>query len=261
MMTRREARRLARREWAEQRLLVRRFRAPIAFVTCAAFWLSLAWIVPQPARAQEAEPISEPLPTTEGASPTVAAPSPSEAKPSPEAATGPAPTAPTGVDKAGLPDVAQKAEAPMATVGLPTGANKTGVSSQAISVPQGTGKIQGMGESFSAQLSTGIATFAVPFAPPRRGGAQPSLGLSYSSGNGHGIAGVGWEIGAPYIARQTDRGVPQYKDGTAWTPQQDRFVFNGGQELVPICLVGTDCTGKLIAGEVIPATFNGWQYF
>jgi hypothetical protein len=62
---------------------------------------------------------------------------------------------------------------------------KTGTSSQAITTPQGTGKIQGMGESFSAQLSTGIATYSVPFAlPAARGAAQPSLGLSYSSSMG-----------------------------------------------------------------------------
>src|SRR2546421_147522 len=70
---------------------------------------------------------------------------------------------------------------------LLSGADKSGVTSKAISIPQGSGKIQGMGESFSAQLSTGIATFSVPFALPKaRGGAQPSLGLSYSSSGGFG---------------------------------------------------------------------------
>ncbi|MBI2389823.1 MAG: hypothetical protein HYV09_09545 [Deltaproteobacteria bacterium] len=148
--------------------------------------------------------------------------------------------------------------------GLPTGADKSGVTSQAITVPQGTGKIQGMGESFSAQLSTGIATFSIPFAlPSARGGAQPSLSLSYSSSGGHGVAGVGWEIGAPFIARQTDRGLPSYTDGADWTAQQDRFVFNGGQELVPICLVtsGRVCSATLPAGEVMPEWAGGWQYF
>ena len=53
---------------------------------------------------------------------------------------------------------------PPTTKALPTGENKTGVSSQSISVPKGPGTIEGMGESFSAQASTGIATFAVPFA-------------------------------------------------------------------------------------------------
>jgi RHS repeat-associated protein len=152
---------------------------------------------------------------------------------------------------------------------LPTGADKTGVSSQAISVPSGAGKIQGMGESFSAQLSTGIATFNVPISlPAARGAAQPSLALSYSSASGHGLAGVGWSIGVPFIARQTDRGIPKYDDppaGGPWQPEQDRFVFNGGQELVPICLVGgteaaPKCQGSL-AEEQMPNWSVGWQYF
>lgn len=158
---------------------------------------------------------------------------------------------------------------------LVTGADKTGVSSQAISVPQGAGKIQGMGESFSAQLSTGIATFSVPFAlPSARGGAQPSLGLSYSSSSGHGIAGVGWDIGVPSISRQSDRGVPKYDDPSTSTnkfkAEQDRFVFNGGQELVPICTVGLDCAGQWLKAtygdsttvtEAPPSWANGWMYF
>ncbi|MGH7330458.1 MAG: SpvB/TcaC N-terminal domain-containing protein, partial [Polyangiaceae bacterium] len=67
-----------------------------------------------------------------------------------------------------------------------------------------------------------------------------------------------------FISRQTDRGVPQYNDpavGAAWQPTQDRFVFNGGQELVPICLVsGCSCAGSL-AGEAMPSWAEGWQYF
>jgi RHS repeat-associated protein len=158
---------------------------------------------------------------------------------------------------------------------LPTGADKTGVSSQAISVPSGAGKIQGMGESFSAQLSTGIATFNVPIAlPASRGAAQPALALSYSSAGGQGVAGMGWSFGAAFIARQTDRGLPKYDDpdnGGAWHAEQDRFVFNGGQELVPICLVGDGgtCPGKLVHQQVgdsfvdeeMPCWASGWQYF
>src|SRR4029079_4702589 len=111
---------------------------------------------------------------------------------------------------------------------LPTGGDKSGVTNKTISVPSGSGTIDGMGESFSAQLSTGIATFSVPLPLPRaRGGAEPALSLSYSSASGLGIAGMGWEIGVPSIARQTDRGVPKYSDQPNWHPEQDRFVFNG----------------------------------
>ncbi len=146
------------------------------------------------------------------------------------------------------------------------GGDKTGVSSQAISLPQGAGKIEGMGESFSTQLSTGVATLTVPLSLPKaRGGAQPLLSLAYSSASGHGLAGVGWEVGVASIARQTDRGLPAYMDppnGAAWVPTQDRFVFNSGQELIPICLVGPggSCPNAQ-TGELIPGWFAGWQYF
>ncbi|HLZ09359.1 MAG TPA: SpvB/TcaC N-terminal domain-containing protein, partial [Chloroflexota bacterium] len=123
-----------------------------------------------------------------------------------------------------------------------------------------------MGESFSAQLSTGVATFSVPISlPGARGQAQPSLSLSYSSGDGNGVAGMGWSIGVPSIARQTDRRIPKYDDpppNGAWHPEQDRFVFNGGQELVPICLVkGKTCDATLPAGEELPDDMTDWQYF
>jgi RHS repeat-associated protein len=173
------------------------------------------------------------------------------------------PELPPGNNQPALPVISGGA---LQTMQLPTGGSKSGVSSQSISVPQGAGKIEGMGESFSAQLSTGIGTFGVPFVlPSARGFAQPSLGLSYSSSGGHGLAGAGWDLSVPFISRQTDRGVPGYADpspGGPWGPTQDRFVFNGGQELVPICLVASNgsCIGAR-AGEVIPAKLASWQYF
>jgi hypothetical protein len=136
---------------------------------------------------------------------------------------------------------------------------KTGASSQAIQIPKGSGTVEGMGESFSTQLSTGAATMTVPFQlVPARGDAQPSLSLSYSSASGWGVAGVGWDIGAPFIARQTDRGIPRYEDQADYYAGQDRFVFNGGQELVPICTVraGLSCEGKL-TGEDMPPWSEG----
>lgn len=141
---------------------------------------------------------------------------------------------------------------------------KTGASSQAIQAPKGAGTIEGMGESFSMQLSTGVGTFSVPIAmPAARGGAQPSLSLSYSSSTGWGIAGMGWDVGVPFIARQTDRGIPGYDDRNDFHFGQDRFVFNGGQELVPICKVtgaSRTCTGAQ-PGEVMPPWSEDSQYF
>lgn len=176
---------------------------------------------------------------------------------------------PTDVDDSQVPgtsDVETKAAI------TPGSSDKTGASSQAISVPKGAGTLQGMGESFSAQLSTGIATYSVPFAlPAARGGAQPSLGLSYSSASGSGVAGVGWDVGAPFIARQTDRGTPTYGEQPGSFTGTDRFVFNGGQELVPICVVGgtaavPTCEGAVPLTEMppleeMPAWSVGSKYF
>jgi RHS repeat-associated protein len=172
------------------------------------------------------------------------------------------------VDKKPAAD-AQVETDPTQTAALPTGGDKSGVTSQAISVPKGAGTIQGMGESFSAQLSTGIATFSVPFSlPTARGGAQPALGLSYSSASGAGLAGMGWSVGVPFIARQTDRGLPGYDDRAQWHANQDSFVFNGGQELVPVCLVKstTSCVDpsgseKLLPDEKLPGWAVNHQYF
>lgn len=120
-----------------------------------------------------------------------------------------------------------------------------------------------MGESFSAQLSTGIGTYAIPISlPAARGDAQPSLGLAYSSAGGHGLAGVGWDMGVPFIARQIDRGLPHYDDRDTWHPNQDRFVYNGGQELVPLCTVSDSLAcDHALDGEVMPSWSKGWQYF
>lgn len=136
------------------------------------------------------------------------------------------------------------------------------MSAQAISVPSGGGTVAGMGESFTAQLTTGVASFNVPIGLPKaRGAAQPTLSLIYGSGGGFGDAGVGWSLsGQLYIARQTDRGTPAYDDRADFHPNQDRFVF-GGQELVPICKVSSGSCAGALAGEVMPAWSSGYQYF
>ncbi|MEZ4328222.1 MAG: SpvB/TcaC N-terminal domain-containing protein [Polyangiales bacterium] len=65
------------------------------------------------------------------------------------------------------------------------------VTPQAISLPNAEGSIEGMGESFTPNLSSGTATFGVPIAlPAGRAGVQPSLGLGYSSTSGNGVVGI-----------------------------------------------------------------------
>jgi len=252
--------------------VLRRMSPPIVAVTLTSFMLSL--LPPRIARAESGEPAPEvettPAPASAAASDLQSGNE--QVKSADVADQG----APPGVATSGPVEKAvPSAPDAVAPAALPSGADKSGVTGKSISVPKGAGTIQGMEESFSAQLSTGIATFSVPIAlPAARGGAQPSLGLSYSSSGGSGVVGMGWSIGVPFIARQTDRGVPRYNDQAAWHPGQDHFVFNGGQELVPICTVSATlgCDGAIKGtlgpidvaggdGEVMPAWSAGHQYF
>ncbi len=98
-----------------------------------------------------------------------------------------------------------------------------------ISLPKGGGAIKGIDEKFSINAVNGTASFSIPlpFSPAR--GATPELALSYNSGAGNGIFGLGWDIGLPSIKRKTDKGLPQYLDAI----DSDTFLFSGAEDLVP----------------------------
>ncbi|MCC6876698.1 MAG: hypothetical protein IT378_20510, partial [Sandaracinaceae bacterium] len=151
-------------------------------------------------------------------------------------------------------------------ISLPGSQSQSAVSPQAIQLPNAEGSIEGMGESFSPVLSSGTATFGVPIAvAPGRAGVQPSLSLSYATTGGNGPVGFGWGMGAPFIARQTDRGLPHYIDQAAWHPREDRFLYNGGQELVPVGSAQAAALDQTAAGtadaSLTPADVAGWQQY
>jgi RHS repeat-associated protein len=93
-------------------------------------------------------------------------------------------------------------------------------------LPKGGGAIQGIGETFQHDAFSGTATWTIPIpVTPGRGGFGPELALSYGSGGGNGIFGLGWELSLPRIARKTDLGLPRYDE-------RDAFVLSGAEELV-----------------------------
>ncbi|WP_310555544.1 SpvB/TcaC N-terminal domain-containing protein [Flavobacterium sp.] len=98
-----------------------------------------------------------------------------------------------------------------------------------ISLPKGGGAIKGIDEKFSVNAVNGTSSFSIPlpFSPAR--GVSPSLGLSYSSGAGNGIFGLGWNLSLGSIKRKTDKGLPQYFD----TIDSDTFLFSEAEDLVP----------------------------
>lgn len=98
-----------------------------------------------------------------------------------------------------------------------------------ISLPKGGGAIKGIDEKFSVNAVNGTASFSIPlpFSPAR--GASPALGLSYNSGAGNGIFGLGWALNLPSIKRKTDKKLPQYIDEI----DSDTFLFSEAKDLVP----------------------------
>ncbi len=115
--------------------------------------------------------------------------------------------------------------------------------SAAISLPKGGGAIKGIGETFQPNLFTGTGNFSIPIATtPGRAGFGPQLTLQYSTGNGNGSFGLGWQLSIPRITRKTEKGIPRYTDN-------DVFVMSGAEDLVPYLAEGEAEEGGDHAGD------------
>jgi Salmonella virulence plasmid 65kDa B protein len=80
-------------------------------------------------------------------------------------------------------------------------------SSEVITLPKGGVALHGLGEKFSPDLHTGTGNFTIPIAfPSGRNGFQPQLNLAYSTGNGNGSFGLGWNLSTN--ARNEERQTP-----------------------------------------------------
>ena len=107
--------------------------------------------------------------------------------------------------------------------------NTSSVPQNVLSLPKGGGAIKGIGETFQPNLFSGTGNHSIPLAmSPGRNGFGPKLSLEYSSGNGNGIFGLGWQLAIPRVTRKTEKGLPRYDDS-------DVFVLSGAEDLVP-CL-------------------------
>lgn len=98
-----------------------------------------------------------------------------------------------------------------------------------ITLPKGGGAIKGIDEKFSVNAVNGTASFSVPLPFSSARGASPSLSLSYNSGSGNGIFGLGWSLRLATIKRKTDKLLPQYQDAD----ESDVFLFSEAEDLVP----------------------------
>jgi hypothetical protein len=105
-----------------------------------------------------------------------------------------------------------------------------------ISLPKGGGAIKGIDEKFQVNAVNGTSSFSIPLPlSPNRNGFTPTLSLSYNSGVGNGLFGIGWDIDLPAIQRRTDKKLPRYFDtnDVAAVDKEDSFMFSGVEELVP----------------------------
>jgi Salmonella virulence plasmid 65kDa B protein len=105
-----------------------------------------------------------------------------------------------------------------------------------ISLPKGGGAIKGIDEKFQVNAANGTASFSIPLPfSPNRNGFTPQLSLSYNSGVGNGLFGIGWDIDLPSIQRRTDKKLPRYFDTNEveLIATEDSFMFSGVEELVP----------------------------
>jgi hypothetical protein len=85
--------------------------------------------------------------------------------------------------------------------------NKGDETGSLIRLPTGGGALSGLGEKFSPDLHTGTANFSIPLAlPAGRNGFQPQLALSYSTGQGQSLFGLGWALSLPGVSRKRRRG-------------------------------------------------------
>ena len=115
-----------------------------------------------------------------------------------------------------------------------------------ISLPKGGGAIRGIDEKFSVNAVNGTASLNIPLPFSSARGVSPALNLSYNSGSGNGIFGLGWQLGLASIKRKTDKGLPQYRDAI----DSDTFLFSEAEDLVPVFGKNEDGSfHKDVAGE------------
>jgi RHS repeat-associated protein len=104
----------------------------------------------------------------------------------------------------------------------------TGVSDDRVSLPEGPGSLEGIGDNVSVDANMGLMHHSVPIVVPEGfPGVTPSLALSYSSGGGNSLCGVGWSLELPTLERMTSFGLPEYDEA-------DLFAANGSEQLVRI---------------------------
>lgn len=94
-----------------------------------------------------------------------------------------------------------------------------------LQLPKGGGAITGLPNGFAPDEFAGAARVNIPFEVPQARGLAPLLTVTYASGGGNGVFGVGFALNVSSIGRKTNKGIPRYGLG-------DQFSLDGGPALV-----------------------------
>jgi RHS repeat-associated protein len=111
-----------------------------------------------------------------------------------------------------------------------TEADQFSITIPSLSLPKGGGAIKGIDDKFEVNAVNGSAGFTIPLPVGSARGFTPSLAISYNTGSGNGIFGLGWNLSLPSIRRKTDQELPQYADAI----DSDTYVFAGEEDLTPL---------------------------
>jgi RHS repeat-associated protein len=116
-----------------------------------------------------------------------------------------------------------------------------------IQYPMGGGAVKGIDEKFTVNPTTGTSSLRVPISlSTGRSGFTPNLVLTYDSGMGNGLFGLGWNCAIPSIKRKTDRKLPRYLD------KHDTFLLSDAEDLVPISGEKLDSSGNYMIRQYRP---------
>jgi RHS repeat-associated protein len=126
------------------------------------------------------------------------------------------------------------------------GSESSPFAAPSITLSKGGGAIRGIGEKFQANPATGTGKLTIPLPlSPGRSGFGPELSLSYDSGLGNHVFGIGWSLSMPSITRKTDKGIPKYRRREV--AECDVFILSGAEDLVPVLV--EDETGRWVDDE------------
>ena len=81
-----------------------------------------------------------------------------------------------------------------------------------IALPKGGGALKGIDEKMQVNPVTGTSGTSIPLpVAPARGGFSPALSISYSSGGGNGLFGMGWGLSCRVLFAKPTKTYPVTK--------------------------------------------------